>query len=80
MKDTLERFPETCVCLEHPPDALVERGFEPGKVLHFFCSRGYQLHVLTRAAPQLVADDESLQRFLYEAGYVDLLCSKRALV
>jgi FkbM family methyltransferase len=80
MKDTLERFPETCVCLEHAPDALVELGFEPGKVLDFFRSRNYQLHVLTREAPQLAADDESLQRFLNEAGYVDLLCSKRALV
>ncbi len=56
MKDTLERFPETCVCLEDSPDALVELRFEPGKILDFFRSRGYQLDVLRRAAPQVVAD------------------------
>jgi len=79
MKETLERFPETCVCFEHSPDALVELGFEPGKVLDFFRSRDYRLHVLTREVPQLAEDDESIKRFLHDAGYVDLLCSKRAL-
>ena len=79
MKDTLERFPETCVCLEHAPIALVELGFEPKKVFDFFRSREYQLYVLTRDAPRLAADDESLQRIVDDAGYVDLLCSKRAL-
>jgi FkbM family methyltransferase len=79
MKGTLEKFPEACVCFEHAPDALLELGFEPRKVIKFFRSRGYQLYVLTRAAPQLVADDEALQRFLNDSGYVDLLCSKRPL-
>ena len=79
MKDTLERFPETCVCLEYAPHALMEIGFEPGKVLDFFRSRGYRLHILTRGTP-LVADDESLKRIVNDAGYVDLLCSKRAVV
>jgi len=80
MKETLNRFPETCVCLEHSPDALKELGFEPGKIIDFFRSREYQLYVLTRGTPQFVADNESLERFLSPAGYVDLLCSKRALV
>ncbi|HYT19676.1 MAG TPA: FkbM family methyltransferase [Candidatus Polarisedimenticolia bacterium] len=79
MKETLEKFPETCVCFEHSPDALVELGFEPGKVLDFFRSRGYRLHVLTREFPQVAQDDESIKRFLHDAGYVDLLCSERAL-
>jgi FkbM family methyltransferase len=80
MKETLEKFPEAYVCFEHSPDALIELGFDPGKVLNFFRSRGYQLYMLTREAPQLAADDESLERVLNEAGYVDLLCSKRTLL
>jgi FkbM family methyltransferase len=80
MKETLEKFPETCVCLEHAPIALVELGFDPVKVFDFFRSRGYQLYILTREAPQPAADGESLERIANETGYVDLLCSKRALV
>jgi len=76
MKETLERFPEACVCLEHSPESLIELGFEPEKIIDFFRSRGYQLYILTREAPQLAADNESLERIVNEAGYVDLLCSK----
>jgi FkbM family methyltransferase len=79
MKETLDRFPETCVCFEHCPEALKELGFEPRRIIDYFRSRKYQIYVLTRGAPQLVADNESLDRFLSETGYVDLLCSKRAL-
>jgi FkbM family methyltransferase len=79
MKETLERFPEACICLEHSPQALMELGFEPGKIIDFFRSRGYQLYILTREAPQLAANNESLDRIVNEAGYVDLLCSKRVL-
>ena len=80
MKETLDRFPQTCVCLEHSPDALKELGFEPESIIDFFRSRKYQLYVLTHGTPQFVADNESLERFLSQEGYVDLLCSKRALV
>lgn len=79
MKDTLERSPDLCVCLEYCPNALLELGFEPATVLDFFRTRGYRLHVLTREEPQLMVDDASLQRFVNETNYVDLLCSKRGL-
>ncbi len=79
MKGTLEEFPEACVCLEHSPESLIELGFEPGEIIDFFRSRGYQLYILTREAPQLAADNELLDRIVNEAGYVDLLCSKRIL-
>lgn len=80
MKNTLERFPDACVCLEYSPDALRELGFEPAKLLDFFRPRGYQLFVLTREDLQLVADDASFESCLNKHGYVDLLCSTRALV
>jgi hypothetical protein len=76
MKETLQKFPEACVCLEHSPESLIELGFEPEKIIDFFRSRGYQLYILTREAPQLAAYNESLERIVNEAGYVDLLCSK----
>ncbi len=79
MKQTLERFPELCVCLEYSPEALVELGFDPIKMLDFFRAKGYQLHVLTRAAIRLASDNASIQPLLDDAGYVDLLCSKRVL-
>ena len=79
MQKTLEKFPDACVCLEHSPEALTQLGFEPSKIIDFFCSRGYHLYILTREAPQLAADNASLERIVNEAGYVDLLCSKRLL-
>lgn len=80
MKNTLQRFPDLCICLEYSPDALLELGFEPAKVLDFFRTREYQLHLLTRENLQRVTDEASLQRLANEAAYVDVLCSKRALV
>lgn len=80
MKNTLEHFPETCACLEYSPEALRELGFKPAELFDFFLSRGYQLYVLTREDLQLAADDASLESFLNKHGYVDLLCSTRALV
>lgn len=79
MKNTLERFPQAVVCLEYSPDALRELGFEPRNLLDFFRTRGYQLYVLTREEPRLVADDNSLEASLKEQGYLDLLCSKHHL-
>jgi FkbM family methyltransferase len=79
MQKTLERFPDACICFEHSPEALTQLGFEPAKIIDFFRSRGYQLYILTREAPQLAADNASLERVVSEAGYVDLLCSKRLL-
>jgi hypothetical protein len=80
MKETLEQFPEACICLEHSPESLIELGFEPGKIIDFFRTRGYRLYILTRAAPKLVADDEVLKQVLRGVGYTDLMCSKRELV
>ena len=79
MENTLERFPQTVVCLEYSPDALQELGFEPRNLLDFFRTRGYQLYVLTREEPRLVAEDNSLEASLNEQGYLDLLCSKHRL-
>ena len=79
MKHTLERFPELCVCFEYMPEALVELGFDPVKLLEFFRAKGYQLHVLTRAEMRLASDDAAIQTLLDRAGYVDLLCSRRVL-
>jgi FkbM family methyltransferase len=79
MTNTLEKSPLAVVCLEYSPDALRELGFEPHKLLDFFRTRGYDLYVLTREQPQLLADDNSLEAVLKNQGYVDLLCSKRHL-
>jgi FkbM family methyltransferase len=79
MRETLRRFPELCVCLEYCPDAMSDLGFEHTKLLDFFRTRGYQVHMLTSENLELLTDDASLLRFVREVGYVDLLCSKRVL-
>lgn len=79
MKNTVAGFPDLCICLEYSPEALLQLGFEPRSVLDFLWARGYQLHVLTHKGPELTVHEAAVQRFLGEAGYVDLLCSKRAL-
>jgi len=79
MKDTLQRFPELCVCFEYSPGVLAELGFEPRDVLEFFWKRGYWLHILTRAGVELVTEAALLQQIADKAGYVDILCSRKAL-
>ena len=79
MRNSLEQFPQAIVCLEYSPDALRELGFEPSKVLDFFRARSYHLFILTREGHCLLAEDNSLEAFLKDQGYLDLLCSKRLL-
>lgn len=79
MKNTLEKFPHAVVCLEYSPDSLRELGSDPYKVLEFFRTRGYHVYVLNREEPRLVSDDHSLEAFLKDQDYIDLLCSKRPL-
>ncbi len=76
---TLEKFPELCVTFEYAPDAMRELGFEPSALLDFFRARGYQLHILTRAATGLASDNRAIERAAESSGYVDLLCSKKSL-
>jgi FkbM family methyltransferase len=80
MKQTLARFPEVCVCCEYSPQGLVDLGFEPSQVLNFLRANGHQIHILTRSAITLARDDAAIHRATDEAGYVDLLCSRRALL
>jgi FkbM family methyltransferase len=79
MKQTLSKFPELCVCCEFAPESLIELGFDPVGLLNFFRTNGYQLHVLTRSSILLARDNATIQQVAEEAGYVDLLCSKRVL-
>jgi FkbM family methyltransferase len=79
MRETLRKFPELCICLEYSPEAMSDLGFEHTKLLDFFRTRGYQVYVLTAEYLHLLGDDASIQRLVHEAGYVDLLCSKRVL-
>ena len=79
MRETLEKFPDVCVCLEYSPGGLTELGFAPEKLLDLLRSSGHKLHVLTRSGICGVTSDDSIERFLGAAGYVDLLCSRRSL-
>jgi FkbM family methyltransferase len=76
MSATLEKFPDVCVCFEYSPDGLRELGFDPAALLSFFRTRGFHIHLLTRAAAQLIEDDSSLDRLLGPAGYADILCTR----
>ena len=80
MRQTLQDFPHTPVCLEYSPEGLQELGFEPGKVLDFFLSRGYQIYALSRGPILLAPDNASIERAVAQAGYVDLVCSKVPLL
>jgi FkbM family methyltransferase len=80
MRATLETFPAIPVCFEYSPDGLRELGFDPEALLNFFRSRSYQMYVLTRDGLQPAACGSSLERALEKAGYVDLICSRQALL
>lgn len=79
MRRTLEQFPALCVALEYAPESMRELGFNPSSLLNFFRSRGYHLHILTRAAITLTPDNRAIEIAAEGSGYVDLLCSKRIL-
>lgn len=79
MTETLEKFPELSVCFEFAPQALIELGFDPAKLLEFFRAKRYQFHVLTRETIRTASDNATIERMLDHTGYLDLLCSRRAL-
>jgi FkbM family methyltransferase len=79
MRQTMAQFPEMSICCEYSPQSLIELGFDPLKLLDFFRSSGYVVHVVSRRSIQSVPDDGIVQRIADKAGYVDLLCSKRVL-
>lgn len=80
LRQTLEKFPQVSIALEYAPDGMRELGFEPTALLQFLRSHGYHLHVLTRSGLQPAADDDAIALAAQRSGYVDLLCSKRALL
>jgi FkbM family methyltransferase len=79
MRKTIERFPTMCIAFEYAPDGMRELGFEPSKLLDFFRSAGYKLHILTRASTTLAEDNCAIELAVERSGYVDLLCSKKVL-
>jgi FkbM family methyltransferase len=79
MRRTLANFPDLCVCCEYSPEGLVELGFDPIQLLDFFRMNGYQIHILTRSSIKMARDNATIGRITDEAGYVDLLFTKRAL-
>jgi len=79
MRRTLERFPALSIAFEYAPDGMRELGFAPSELLELFRSTGYQLHILTRAATTPAKSDRTIEEAVERSGYVDLLCSKRAL-
>lgn len=76
MRDTLKRFPELSVAFEYAPDAMRELGFEPSALLNFFRAAGFQLHLLTRGATTLAADNRQIEMAAESSGYVDVLCTR----
>jgi FkbM family methyltransferase len=79
MGRTLERFPGLCVCSEYSPEGLVELGFDPAQLLDFFRRNEFKIHILTRSSLILARDNGAIDRAAQQAGYVDLLCSRRVL-
>ena len=79
MRKTVEKFPAMWIAFEYAPEGMRELGFEPSKLIDFFRSAGYKLHILTRAATTLAEDNRAIDVAAERSGYVDLLCSKRVL-
>jgi FkbM family methyltransferase len=80
MKKTLEKFPKLCVCLEYSPQAMVELGFEPDKLLDFFKAAGYKSYCMTNGNPKILTDNFSIKELLERTEYFDLLFSKQDLL
>jgi hypothetical protein len=57
-----------------------ELGFDPAALLQFFRATGFQLHILSRDGVQVPSDDNSINSAAERSGYVDVLCSRKALM
>lgn len=79
MRATVEKFSEATVAFEYAPAGMRELGFDSAALLQFFRSAAFQLHVLTRDGIQPPADDNSINSAARRSGYVDVLCSRKAL-
>jgi FkbM family methyltransferase len=79
MRQALGKFPRLSVAFEYAPDGIRELGFEPSALLDFFRSAGYHLHILSRAATTLAADNRAIELAVERSGYVDVLCRKNIL-
>jgi FkbM family methyltransferase len=79
MTETLAKFPSLSICCEYSPESLIELGFDPMRLLAYFRTNGFQIHILTRSSLQLAPDNIAIQRITGEDGYVDLLCSRQVL-
>jgi FkbM family methyltransferase len=80
MKETLTAFPDTNVCFEYAPGALVELGFEPIRLLDFFTAKAYLIHTMSGRGIRLARDYGIIHHAAGVAGYIDLICSRRELV
>jgi FkbM family methyltransferase len=80
MQETLQKFPDLCVCSEYSPESLVELGYNPEDLLAFFWEKGYSVHILTRTSLALATDRKAIDQMAAPSGYVDLLCARRVLV
>lgn len=79
MRQTLDRFPGLSIAFEYAPEGMRELGYRPSALLDFFRSAGYQLHILSRAATTLAADNRAIELAVERSGYVDVLCCKNIL-
>ncbi len=79
MTETLAKSSSPSVCCEYSPESMAELGFEPIRLLNYFRSNGFQIHILTRSSIVLASEDTTIRRAADRAGYVDLLCSRQVL-
>jgi FkbM family methyltransferase len=79
MTQTLERFPNACVAFEYAPESMVELGYAPEQLLEFFQSRKFHMHVLAKRTLRAANDPAVIRDAAASLGYVDVLCSRRAL-
>lgn len=78
MRRTLEAFPHACVCFEYAPRSMAELGFAPAQLLDFFTSRGFHMYLLAKSSLR-AADAAAVASAAAAFGYIDVLCTRRAL-
>jgi len=79
MARTLEKHPETILCMEYYPEGIKNMGDNPEDILSFFKDRHYRTYVLSRKKGLQAIEACPLEQALGLRGYVDLVFSKKEL-
>jgi len=80
MVETLEKNPELTIAAEYCPEVLIDLGYVPLSLVHFFTERGYALFLMKKSGTLKKISPDHFELLVGKRGYIDFLASKKDLL